>query len=226
MIKTETAGLSVGIIMDGNRRWAKRKNLPTFEGHQKGAEKLKELVRWAEGVNVTHIIAYAFSTENWKRGEEEVGALMKLLEEYLKEDLRELSEHAQVRFIGEREKFSANIQRAMEEVEKQSQATGPVLAIALSYGGRSEIVRAAQRLQTAGTPITEESINGSLMTTGIPDPDLIIRTGGEQRLSNFLPWQSVYSELVFTDTLWPDFSEQEFVQHLQTFRNRKRNFGV
>lgn len=218
--------LSVGIIMDGNRRWARENNLPTFEGHRKGAETLKSLVRWAKNTQVTHIIAYAFSTENWKRSEEEVGALIKLLEEYLKDDLRELSEYAQVRFIGEREKFSVSVQKAMEEVEQQSQKNGPILAIALSYGGRSEIVRAVEQLHSAGMTITEDSLGGALMTADIPDPDLIIRTGGEQRLSNFLPWQSVYSELVFTNTLWPDFSEEEFIQHLSSFRDRKRNFGA
>lgn len=212
--------------MDGNRRWAKQQKLPTFEGHRKGAETLKELVRWAEKAHVTHIIAYAFSTENWKRSEEEVGALMKLLEEYLKDDLRELSTSAQIRFIGERERFSPNVQQAMKEVEEKAMKTGPVLAIALSYGGRSEIVRAAQALQEHGSVISEEAISGALMTLGIPDPDLIIRTGGDQRLSNFLPWQSVYSELVFTSTLWPDFSEEEFTQHLSSFRDRKRNFGA
>lgn len=226
MTNPETAGLSVGIIMDGNRRWAKSHGVPAFEGHRKGAERLKDLVRWAERAQVTHIIAYAFSTENWKREEEEVGALMKLLEEYLKADLRELREHAQIRFIGEREKFSDSIQRAMEEVEQSSQTEGPVLAIALSYGGRSEIVRAAQQLSAEGIHITEDSLQEKLMTAGIPDPDLIIRTGGEQRLSNFLPWQSTYSELVFTNTLWPDFSEEEFTEHISVFRNRKRNFGV
>lgn len=226
MTNPETVGLSVGIIMDGNRRWAKSHGKPSFEGHREGAERLKEMVRWAERANVTHVIAYAFSTENWKRGEEEVGALMKLLEEYLKGDLRELREHAQIRFIGEREKFNVSIQQAMDEVERGSQKTGPVLAIALSYGGRSEIVRAAQNLSSAGIEITEASLGEKLMTTGIPDPDLIIRTGGEQRLSNFLPWQSVYSELVFTKTLWPDFSEEEFLEHLSVFRDRKRNFGV
>lgn len=219
--------ISLGIIMDGNRRWARAQGLPSFAGHRQGAEKLKEVLEWTKAQGVKHLIVYAFSTENWKRNENEVAELMKLLNEYLGAGLKELSDAVSIRFLGELDRFPKKIQEGMNKLEEDSKGKELTLSIALSYGGRADILQAANSLIQKGHEVlTEELLSSALLTRGTPDPDMIIRTGGEQRLSNFLTWQSVYSELVFTDTLWPALTKEEFDQHIETFRARKRNYGA
>ncbi len=218
--------ISLGIIMDGNRRWARAQGLPSFAGHRQGAEKLKEVLEWTKAQGVKHLTVYAFSTENWKRNENEVAELMKLLNEYLGTGLKELSDNASIRFIGELDRFPEKLQESMQKLEEGSKGKDLTLSIALSYGGRADILQAANSLIQKGHEVlTEELLSSALLTSSTPDLDLIIRTGGEQRLSNFLTWQSVYSELVFTDTLWPALTKEEFDQHIETFRARKRNYG-
>ena len=215
---------SIGIILDGNRRWAKENNLPSLEGHRKGVEKLKETARWVRDRGIKHLAVYAFSTENWNRSDEEVKYLMNLFRTVVEEFFGELAkENIRVRFAGEREKFDKGIREAMERVEKASEKNdGLTLWVCFSYGGRAEIVRAAN---AAGGEVTEESLNRSLWTAGMPDPDIIIRTGGEKRLSGFLTWQSIYSELFFIDEYWPDFSEKILDSILSEFSTRTRRMG-
>lgn len=217
----------IGIIMDGNRRWAKAKNLPTFDGHRRGYEKLKEVTRWVNKAGIKHLIVYALSTENWNRTKDEVSYLLDLIRLVLTEDFELIKkEGGRIICIGERERFSTEIRELMNRVEREtSAAQGVTLVLALSYGGRAEIVRAANEAVSKGVPVDEKSFGNLLWTKNIPDPDLIIRTGGEMRLSGFLPWQAVYSELFFTKTFWPDFSEEEFKFILEEFSGRKRNFG-
>jgi undecaprenyl diphosphate synthase len=229
MDSPHTVPKCIGLIMDGNRRWAKARGLPTHDGHTAGRDVLIDCVRWAKKAGVETLVFFAFSTENWKRTEEEVGYLMKLLENTLRDEFQELKkENVRMRFIGERDLFSETLQTLMTQWEEETgSATGGTVAIALSYGGRSEILRAVERLHVRGYEqgISEEDFSRHLDTTDLPDPDIIIRTGGERRLSGFLTWQSVYSELFFLDTLWPDFSKEEFSAVLEEFAVRKRNFG-
>lgn len=228
--KNNTVPACVGIIMDGNRRWAREKGLPVLEGHTKGYEKLKEAISWSQEEGVGDLIFYAFSTENWNRTKKEIGYLMNLIKTALiEESLEDINKkNIRVRFIGQRNCFGEDIQQAMKNVEeKTAKNTHGAVAFALSYGGRPEIVNAVNELlKEKKESITEEDINKHLWTTGIPDPDIIIRTGGEMRLSNFLPWQSVYSELFFTKTYWPDFSKEEFLNILEQFSQRERRKGV
>jgi undecaprenyl diphosphate synthase len=221
-----TPPICIGIIMDGNRRWAKKHELPTYKGHMAGKDTLKHVIEWASEAGVQHLICYAFSTENWTRPKEEVVAIEQLLIEGLKHEVEELAEKGiKLRFIGERGRFSEETQTLMTHAEEVTSEGRHTLGVALSYGGRAEIVQAAQCAAQSGV-VSEESLAQSLWTTGIPDPELIIRTGGQERLSNFLLWQSAYSELWFTDTLWPDFSKEEFLKALVDFEGRKRNFGA
>lgn len=219
--------LCVGIIMDGNRRWAKEQGKPAVFGHRAGYEKLKEVVGWAHEEGVSHLTAYAFSTENWKRSEEEVGGLMGLFRTALSSDDLFKNENVRVSFIGERDRFDEDLQRALEQVEeKTKEHAGVHVVIALSYGGRAEIISAIQKMSNeARAGITEESFSEHLWTAGIPDPDIIIRTGGRHRLSNFLPWQSVYSELFFVDIFWPAFAKDEFSAILAEYEARDRRRG-
>lgn len=216
----------VGIILDGNRRWAKAKGLPTLEGHRKGADTLKNAVRFVRERGIKHLAVYAFSTENWGRDPQEVSYLMDLFREYVKKELKKLGEDGvRVRFAGQRERFAGDIQEAICEVEKETEQNEAItLWICFSYGGRAEIVAAARSAAAVGE-VTEDSISKNLWTEGMPDPDIIIRTGGEKRLSGFLPWQSVYSELFFIDTLWPDFGREEFDAILAEFSSRERRRG-
>jgi undecaprenyl diphosphate synthase len=227
MNESQTIPTSIGIIMDGNRRWAKAKGLSTIEGHKAGKETLDKIVRWGKDAGVRYITFYAFSTENWHRSEEEVAGLMNLLEDTLAHQFDEIKkENVAIRFIGERERFSKKNQELMERLEVETaKNTGGVVALALSYGGRAEILSAVNRLIKEGKEVSEEDFSNALWTAGIPDPDLIIRTGGVERLSNFLPWQSIYSELFFTNTLWPDFSQEEFLSILNMFASRSRRMG-
>lgn len=221
--------LSIGVIMDGNRRWAKGKGLPTIMGHEEGAKRVRDIAEWAIRAKVTHLYLYAFSTENWNRTAEEVGALMALLERAFNERMQDIeSLGVRVRVIGERERFSERFQTLINDVENRSASnTNLTIVFCLSYGSRSEIARAAQSLVVKGkAEISEDDVSEALMTGGMPDPDLIIRPGGEKRLSNFLLWQSAYAELFFTDTLWPDFTEEEFSRILQEFHTREQRRGT
>jgi undecaprenyl diphosphate synthase len=217
----------VGIIMDGNRRWAKERGLPTALGHRAGYKKLKEVVLWAKEAGVSNVVVYAFSTENWGRSEKEIDTLMKLFGDVLKQQDFFKKEKIKVRFIGQTEKFSDNLKKGIKEMEKSTKKyDGLRLSIALSYGGRAEIVSAVNTLLQRGTKkVSEKEFSSHLWTAGIPDPEIIIRTGGERRLSNFLSWQSVYSELFFTDTYWPAFTKREFKSILAEYAKREKRKG-
>ncbi len=220
----------IGIILDGNRRWAREHNLPTLEGHRLGYEKVKEVARWSKENGVRHLMVYGFSTENWNRSPEEVGYLMALFRTILGKETEELTkENIAVRFIGQLDRFDRDIAeqaRKMEESTKHNSAL--TLTIALSYGGRAEILQAAEKLlkNPPAEPLSEELFASKLWTAGIPDPDIIIRTGGEQRLSGFLSWQSIYSELFFVPTNWPAFTKEEFEQILEEYGKRERRRGT
>lgn len=216
----------IGIIMDGNRRWAKEQGLPKLEGHRAGSEKLKDTVRLVRSHSIAHLVVYAFSTENWNRDSNEVSYLMDLFCELIKKEMKELGEEgARIRFIGQRERFSKELQQTMLEQEAETAGNDAItLWICLSYGGHAEIVVAANAAALEGE-ITEDSLAKHLWTAGMPEPDIIIRTGGEKRLSNFLPWQSVYSELFFTDSFWPAFTNEEFESILAEFAARERRHG-
>lgn len=218
----------VGIIMDGNRRWARAHNKPTFEGHNEGYKKLQDAVRWAREAGIAHVVVYAFSTENWQRSEDEVGYLMKLLRFILENETKKmLDERVRVCFVGDRARFPDDIQKGMEKMEAATEKDSNItLHIAVSYGGRAEIIAATNTLLAEGaTSVTEEDFSKKLWSYPMPDPDLLIRTGGEQRLSGFLPWQSVYSELFFVDAFWPEFSEEEFLKIIEDFKSRERRHG-
>lgn len=217
----------IGIIMDGNRRWAKAKGLPKLEWHRQGAETLKEMVKFAGESGVKHLVVYAFSTENWGREPEEVSYLMDLFREYVKKELKKIGDGGvRIRFAGQRERFAEDIQETMIETEGETDKNDKItLWICFSYGGRAEIVAAANAAAAKSDVITEKLLEQNLWTTGMPEPDIIIRTGGEKRLSGFLTWQSVYSELFFSDTLWPDFTEKEFDAILAEFASRERRRG-
>ncbi len=219
----------IGFIMDGNRRWAKKNNLPLFEGHKKGYETLKGIISSAHAKHIPHIVCYAFSTENWKRAQEEVTYLMHLLTFALNKlptILEKENKKINICIIGERAHLSEELKDAIIRAESKNY-TVPELTVwvALSYGGRAEIVDATNRAITEGGVVTEETFKTLLWTNGMPDPDIIIRTSGERRISNFLLWQSAYSEFFFTDTLWPDFGEREFQSILEEYATRERRKG-
>ncbi len=220
----------VGIIMDGNRRWARGKGMLALMGHREGGETLKKIVRVAKDVGVGHIIFYTFSTENWKRSEEEVSYLLNLIGEYLGSELGHFMEEGGVlHYVGDLSKFSPELQKVLSDsVEKTKNNTGPHVYFALNYGGRQEILSAVKSIVKENPKveeITEEYFAKHLQTFSMPDPDIIIRTSGEMRLSGFLPWQGVYSELFFTNTLWPDFSKEEFEKIIEEYGNRERRIG-
>lgn len=221
----------IGVIIDGNRRWARTRGLPLMEGHREGYRKLKDLLSWAKEAGITHVIVYIFSIENWGRAKKEVSYLMKLVERIFENDIKHFKkENAQIRVIGKRSLLPRQVQNLVDRAEKETAlCTGPVLALALSYGGRDEIVAAVntmlQERKRIKKHIAVEDFSQYLWSSGLPDPDLIIRTSGEMRLSNFLPWQSVYSELFFPNTLWPDFTKEEFFSILEEYKTRQRRFG-
>ena len=225
----------IAIIMDGNRRWARQRNLPVKLGHKEGAETLKKAVRYANKRGIEYITVYAFSTENWKREKEEVDSLMSLLEYYLDQFSKEAdTENIVIRVIGRRKELSDNLLKKIDEVvEGTKNNTGIVFTIALNYGGRDEIVNAVKAI-TADVKegkididsIDENLISNYLYTKNMPDPDLMIRTSGELRTSNFLPWQLVYSEFLFVDKLWPDFSEEDIDKAVEIYQKRNRKFGA
>jgi len=225
----------LGLIMDGNRRWAKAAGLPAFEGHRRGYENLMDLLAWCKEAGVRHVAVYAFSTENWRRTEDEVGYLMQLFRMVIfKEAERFKKENGRVKFVGQKDRFEKDIQESMEKMEEETKDGEYALYVCISYGGRAEIISAIQKLSKEKTPeeiaaLTEEDFGKYLWTAEgkeeMPEPDIIIRTGGEKRLSNFLTWQSVYSELFFTDTLWPEFSKEEFTRILEEYARRERRRG-
>jgi undecaprenyl diphosphate synthase len=218
----------VGIILDGNRRWAKARGVPKLEGHRVGLlATLKSTIRAVAARDIPHLAVFLFSTENWNREAAEVAYLMDLFREQWKTELRELGkEGVRIRFAGQRERFSKDLQEAMVEMENETAGnTKLTLWACLSYGGRAEIVEAAKALQKSGEEITEESFVKQLWTGDMPDPDIIIRTGGAQRLSNFLMWKSAYSELFFIDKFWPDFDEATLDQILEEYKERERRMG-
>lgn len=218
----------VGVIMDGNRRWARAKGLPPLEGHRAGKEALKHIVEAAKNIGVRHLIFYTFSTENWNRSEEEVSYFMNLLREALGGEFDNIVEEGgRIRFIGDLSRLPDDLQKGCQELEERSKHNNEgTVTFALSYGGRAEILSAVNGLLATGTPsVDEATFQQALWTGDIPNPDIIIRTGGEKRLSNFLPWQSTYSELFFLDTMWPDFSKEEFEQVLGEYADRERRHG-
>lgn len=216
--------------MDGNGRWAEVRGLPRIEGHRRGAERAKEIAEVALELGVQHLTLYAFSTENWKRPLSEISTLMKILEIYLKNELSGLIKKGIVfRTIGEIWRLPENIQELIRQTEEKTATNkGMTLIAALSYSGSNEIIRAVQKTMQSGVKpdeVNESLFSSFLDTAGLPSPDLIIRTSGEQRLSNFLLWQSAYAEIYFTDTLWPDFDKDEFMLAVQDFQGRERRFG-
>lgn len=220
----------LGLIIDGNRRWAKERGLSPQEGHKRGYEKILETIKWHKKRNIKTVTIYAFSTENWKRSKEEVDFLMNLLISAFKKDLPSLTKkEIKVNVIGLREELPEKILRAIKDIEKKtSQNKKGTLNIAFNYGGRLEIVEAIKKIINKKIPaekITEDLISKSIWTAGQSDPDLIIRTSGEQRLSGFLTWQSVYSELYFCKKNWPDFSEKDLDEALEEYQRRNRRFG-
>lgn len=229
-----TSPAHVAIIMDGNGRWAKSRGLPRVAGHRAGVEALRKVVRAAPHLGISFLTVYAFSSENWSRPKSEVSDLMGLLKLFIRRDLAELHRNGvRVRVIGDRESLQPDIRGLLEEAEALTLAnTGLTLVIAFNYGSRDEIVRAARKLADAALRgeiephmIEAEDIAGALDTAGIPDPDLVIRTSGELRLSNFLLWQAAYSELVFVPCYWPDFGGDNLAEALRDFAGRERRFG-
>lgn len=213
--------------MDGNRRWAQSRGLASWEGHRAGYDKFGEVLAWSKEAGIQTVVAYAFSTENWKRSPNEVGHILDLFRLFLCHELEETTHRARVRFAGDRTAFPEDIQEMMGQVEERTSASGPcTVVVAASYGGRAEILRAARILQERTEEVSERSFASHLWVNDIPDPDMIIRTGGERRLSNFLLWHAAYSELFFTDTLWPDLTKDEFAGLLREYAGRKRNFGA
>ncbi len=234
--KTGPAGpVHVAIIMDGNGRWAKARGLPRSAGHKRGADAVKRVIKSAGNLGISYLTLFGFSSENWQRPESEVKDLFGLLRYYLENELAELHGNGiRLRVIGDRERLPPDTVKLIEGAEARTAAnTRMILTIALSYGSRQEIVAAARKLaqecadgKIEAGDIDEAAFGASLFTADIPDPDLLIRTSGEQRISNFLLWQLAYTELVFTDTLWPDFGAAELEAAIATFRSRDRRYGA
>ena len=224
----------VSAIMDGNGRWAKKRGLPRTAGHKVGAETFRTIANYAKSIGLKYLTVYAFSTENWKRSEEEVNTIMELLEKYLREVIRDMDKN-QVRFcfFGDMSRLSPQLQKeAQRASEESAKYKGIQVNFCLNYGGRAEILRAAQQFAREcmdGTSkpeeLTEEAFSARMYSAGIPDPELIIRPGGEKRTSNFLLWQSAYAEYYFTDVLWPDFTPEELEKAIASYSGRNRRFG-
>ena len=237
----------LAVIIDGNGRWAKKHHLPRLAGHRAGAESLDRTMHWCKEAGISYLTVYAFSTENWKRSKGEVAGLMKLLSHFIKAKEKELVKNGiAFRVIGRREDLSPKLQKEIAALEEKTKGGDFTLVVALSYGGRDEIVRAAAKLVAQGRlgsnrvglgsaiesrvgeesiRVDEEAFANCLDTAGIPDPDLIVRTSGELRLSNFLLWQAAYAEFYFTDVLWPDFDKAEFDKAIASFSKRERRMG-
>jgi len=223
----------IGIIMDGNGRWAKQRGLARSAGHRRGAEVFEQIIHDCTDIGIPMVTAYAFSTENWKRPADEVQGIMNLLRSYLKRVSRFQKENIRLRFLGDRTALDDDLQRTMADAEAKSAAnTGTRVNLAINYGGRDDLVHAVRALAELAAQgklepgqIDEQMVSDHLYTAGMPDPDLIIRPSGEERLSNFLTWQSAYSELVFMDVLWPDFNREHLCRALMEYARRDRRFG-
>lgn len=217
----------LGIIMDGNGRWAKKRGLPRTAGHKVGAEVFRDIATYCKELGVEYLTVYAFSTENWKRPADEVSTIMGLLEQYLHEAIDTMEkDHIRLRFFGDMSVLSPELQALAHRTDDIStHYDGFQANICLNYGGRAELLRAAQRCAERGLDWTEENLSANMYSAGIPDPELVIRPGGEMRLSNFLLWQCAYSELYFCDTLWPDFTRQELNKAIIDYQRRDRRFG-
>ena len=225
---------SIAIIMDGNGRWAKSKGLPRSAGHVKGAKNIETIARAAKAMGVKYLTIYAFSTENWSRPDDEVAKLMELLEEYITKAIKNAEKNKmQIRIIGDRSKLSDGLNARIAEAEKITSVYDEVyLQVAFNYGSRDEIVRMTKKIASdvsdgklSTDDITEETVSNYLDTAGIPDPDLLIRTSGEQRISNYLLWQLAYSEFYFTKVPWPDFSPKNLEEAIEEYNNRNRRYG-
>ena len=225
----------IAIIMDGNRRWAREKGLDPKIGHKEGAKTLEKIVRYANKIGLGYITVYAFSTENWKRAKDEVGALMLLLQNYLDDySKRADTENIKVKVLGDISVLSSGMQKSINNcMERTKDNTGVTFNIALNYGGRDEIVKAVKQISREVKEgkidieqINDQTISNNLYTAGQPDPDLLIRTSGELRTSNFLPWQIVYSEFVFVEKNWPDFEEKDLDEAIEIYQKRNRKFGA
>lgn len=233
-MNTENIPKHIAIIMDGNRRWARQNGLDIKRGHKEGAKTLERIVRYANKIGLQYITVYAFSTENWKRTKEEVGALMLLLQNYLDDySKRADTENIKVKVLGDITALSEGMQKSIKRcMERTQNNTGVTFNIALNYGGRDEIVKAMQNIakrvkenELEIEEITEEVISNSLYTKGEPDPEIVIRTSGELRTSNFLPWQIVYSEFIFIDKNWPDFTQEDLDDAIRTYQKRNKRLG-
>lgn len=237
-MKNESSGIGlpihVGIIMDGNRRWAKNHGLPVSAGHSSGARAFENIAKYTNNLGLKHLTVYAFSTENWKRSKAEISALMFLFKTYLKKSIKEFSnENMRVNFLGDTSSFSQDIQDLIKTIESETKGrTGLHLNIAMNYGGRNEIVNATKNIakkilrnEISADDIDENIIQKNLYTYNQPDVDLVIRTAGEKRLSNFMLWQAAYAEFYSTETLWPDFSTEEFDKAIDEYFLRTRRFG-
>ena len=223
----------IAIIMDGNGRWARKRGLPRTAGHSAGAEAFRRIANYCRTLGVEYLTVYAFSTENWRRSQEEVGGIMLLLRRYLEEAIRDMTKNrVRFRFFGDLSRLSPQLQKLCYDAEKQSADYDVQVNFCLNYGGRDEIVRAARAFaaevaegKRKPEELTEELFSSYLYSAGVPDPELIIRPSGELRTSNFLPWQSAYSEYVFMDVLWPDFGPQDLDKAIDEYHRRNRRFG-
>ena len=234
MLDKDNMPVHIAMIMDGNRRWAKRNKVSTAKGHQEGAENLSRVVNHCSKLGIKYVTVYAFSTENWKRSKEEVDALMLIIKNYLHNYVKKANENnIKINIIGRRDRLSKGVLNSIEyAMEETKNNTGTQFNIAFNYGGRDEIVTAVKAIaekvknnEIELEEITEQLISDNLYTKNIPDPDLLIRTSGELRTSNFLPWQLVYAEYYFPDTLWPDFKEKDLEQAIEAYQGRNRRFG-
>lgn len=228
--ETSTLPIHIGIIMDGNGRWAKLRNLPRTKGHREGLDVAKQIVKAASDLGIKFVTLYTFSTENWKRTQEEVGYLMTLIKKHLSSEFNFYKENKiRIEHIGDITALPMDVQTEIKNAKNDTKDfTGTTVLLAINYGGKDEIIRGIKKLADQKkdfSSITEQDLSLALDTKNIPDVDLLIRTGGELRLSNFLLWQAAYAELIFTDTLWPDYTKEEFIKNIQTFQHRTRRFG-
>lgn len=224
----------VAVILDGNGRWAKKRHMPRTYGHKVGSQVVEDMLSIVDDLGVKYFTVYAFSTENWKRSEDEVSTLMNILRRYLKDCVKKsMKNNVRCRVIGRREELSEDIVESIINLEEQTKNnTGLNFTIAINYGGRDEITRAVKKIadkvsrgELKAEDITEKTISENLDTWELPDPDLLIRSSGEQRLSNYLPWQLAYTEFYFTETLWPDFNREEMIKAFEKYNKRERRFG-
>ena len=228
--ETSTLPIHIGIIMDGNGRWAKLRNLPRTKGHREGLDVAKQIVKAASDLGIKFVTLYTFSTENWKRTQEEVGYLMTLIKKHLSSEFNFYKENKiRIEHIGDITALPMDVQTEIKNAKNDTKDfTGTTVLLAINYGGKDEIIRGIKKLAAQKkdfSSITEQDLSLALDTKNIPDVDLLIRTGGELRLSNFLLWQAAYAELIFTDTLWPDYTKEELIKNIQTFQHRTRRFG-